>query len=107
MMEHVPAKRSERMTEDYRPQPRTALNRFMGGSPVSVAVKLVLISLMVGFVMSVFGFNAGDLIRGAVHMVRDALKDGAGVLRQMGGYVLTGAAIVVPIWLLLRLTRKG
>ncbi len=93
------------MTEDYRPEPRSALNRFMGGSPASVAIKLVLISLLVGFVMSVFGFNAADLVRGAVEVVRDELKDGAGVFRQLSGYVLAGAAIVVPVWLLLRLTR--
>jgi len=93
------------MTEDYRPEPRSPLTRFIGGSPVSVIIKLVLISLLVGFVMSVFGFDAADLVRGAVEMVRDALKDGAGVFRQLGAYVLAGAAIVVPIWLLLRLTR--
>lgn len=94
------------MTEDYRPEPRSALTRFMGGSPVSVVIKLVLISLMVGFVMSVFGFNAADLVRGAVEMVRDAFRDGAGVFRQLGTYVVAGAAIVVPVWLLLRLTRS-
>ena len=93
------------MTEDYRPEPRSALTRFMGGSPVSVLIRLVLISLMVGFVMSVFGFNAGDLVRGAVEMVREAIRDGAGLFRQLGSYALAGAAIVVPIWLLLRLTR--
>ena len=93
------------MTEDYRPEPRSPLVRFIGGSPVSVIIKLVLISLMVGFVMSVFGFNAADLVRGAVDMVRDAIKDGAGVFRQLGAYIVAGAAIVVPIWLLLRLTR--
>ena len=93
------------MTEDYRPEPRSALRRFLGGSPVSVVIKLMLISLMVGFVMSVFGFNAADLVRGAVEMVRDAIRDGAGVFRQLGGYILTGAAVVVPVWLLLRLTR--
>jgi len=77
----------------------------MGGRPASVIIKLVLISLLVGFVMSVFGFNAADLVRGAVEMVQDAIKDGAGVFRQLGTYVIAGAAIVVPIWLLLRLTR--
>lgn len=95
------------MSDDSTPRTPSGLARILGGSPASVIVKLVLISLLVGFVMSVFGFDAGDLIRGAADMVRDALKDGAGVLRQLGGYVLTGAAIVVPVWLLLRLTRRS
>ncbi|ODT76025.1 MAG: hypothetical protein ABS76_32335 [Pelagibacterium sp. SCN 64-44] len=93
------------MTEDARPSPRSGLDRLMGGRPASVIAKLVLISLLVGFVMSVFGFDAADLVRGAVEMVRDTIRDGAGVFRQLGGYVLAGPAIVVPVWLLLRLTR--
>lgn len=93
------------MTEDARPQTRSGFERLIGGRPFSVLVKLALISLLVGFVMSVFGFDAGDLIRGAVAMVRDGFRDAAGLFRQLGGYVLTGAAIVVPIWLLLRVTR--
>jgi hypothetical protein len=93
------------MTEDSRPQSRSGLERLLGDRPGALAVKLVLISLLVGFVMSVFGFTAADLVRGAVHTLRDALRDGTGLLRQLGGYVLAGAAIVVPVWLLLRLTR--
>ncbi len=93
------------MTEDYRPEQRSALERFIGGRPVSVIIRLVLISLLVGFVMSVFGFSAEDLLRGVVKMVRDALRDGTGLFRQMGGYIVAGAALVLPIWLLMRLTR--
>lgn len=93
------------MSEETKNPTRSGLERVLGGSPVGVMVRLVLISLLAGFVMSVFGFDAGDLIRGAVQTVRDAIQDGAGMLRQLGGYVLTGAAVVVPIWLLLRLTR--
>jgi hypothetical protein len=93
------------MTEDYRTEPRSPLVRFIGGSPVAVLVKLALMSLFVGFVMTVFGFDAADLVRGAPDTVRDFLRDGSGMLRQMGVYIATGAAVVVPIWLLLRLTR--
>lgn len=95
------------MTEDYRPQTRSGLERLFGGRPGGVVVRLVLLSLLVGFVMSVFGFNANDLIRGTIEALRDALRDGGGVLRQVGGYILAGAAIVVPVWLLMRLTRAG
>lgn len=93
------------MTEDYRPQERSPLEKLMGGSPFWVVVKLALVSLFVGFVMSVFGFNALDLVNGAIELVREAVRDGAGIFRQMGAYVLAGAALVVPVWLLMRLTR--
>ncbi|NGP17230.1 DUF6460 domain-containing protein [Devosia aurantiaca] len=95
------------MTEDYRPQTRSGAERLFGGRPSSVVMRLVLISLLVGFVMSVFGFNASDLLRGAVDAVREALRDGGGIVRQIIGYVLAGAAVVVPIWLLMRLARGG
>ena len=93
------------MTEDSRPASRSGLERLLGDRPGALIIKLGLISLFVGFLMSVFGFNAGDLVRGAVDAAREVLRDGAGVFRQMGGYVVTGAAIVLPIWLILRLMK--
>lgn len=94
------------MTEDSRPASRSGLERLLGDRPGSLLIKLVVISLIVGFVMSVFGFNAGDLVRGAVEAIEDVLRDGGGVFRQLGGYVLTGAAIVLPVWLILRLLQR-
>lgn len=93
------------MSDDVKTEPRSTLERVFGGRPGAVIVKLLLISLFVGFLMSVFGLNAVDLVHGAVEMVREALRDGAGLFRQIGAYILTGAAVVMPIWLLLRLTR--
>lgn len=93
------------MTEDTRPQTRSGFERLIGGRPVSVVIKLVLLSLLVGFVMTMFGLDAADLVQGAVDMVREAWRDSGSMLRQVGTYILTGAAIVVPIWLLLRLTK--
>jgi len=94
------------MTEDSRPASRSGLERLLGDRPGSLVVKLVVISLIVGFVMSVFGFDAADLVRGAVEAIRDTIKDGGAVFRQLGGYVLTGAAIVLPVWLILRLLQR-
>lgn len=94
------------MTEDSRPVSRSGLERLLGDRPGSLVIKLVLISLFVGFIMSVFGFDAADLVRGAVEAVRDMLRDGGAVFRQLGTYVLTGAAIVLPVWLILRLMRR-
>tara|TARA_R110002020_G_scaffold178334_6_gene371337 strand:+ start:6579 stop:6869 length:291 start_codon:yes stop_codon:yes gene_type:complete len=95
------------MTDQPRVEPRrSALERFFGGHPVNVVSKLVLLSLVVGFLMSIFGLDVQQLVRGMVELVRETLRDGAGVFRSLGGYILTGAALVVPIWLLLRLTRR-
>ena len=93
------------MTEDSRPASRSFMERLLGDRPGALAIRLLLISLFVGFLMSVFGFDAADLVRGAVDTVREALRDGTGVFRQLLNYVLTGAAIVVPVWLILRLLR--
>lgn len=94
------------MTEDSRPATRSGLERLLGDRPGALAIRLVLISLFVGFIMSVFGFDASDVVRGAVEAVRETLRDGGAVFRQLGTYALTGAAIVVPVWLILRLMRR-
>jgi hypothetical protein len=94
------------MTDQPQAEPRRSpLERFLGGSPVGVAIRLTLMSLVVGFAMSVFGFDVQSVIRGAIDVVRETLRDGAGIFRSLGGYVLTGAALVVPIWLIIRLTK--
>ncbi|WP_164854675.1 MULTISPECIES: DUF6460 domain-containing protein [unclassified Devosia] len=85
---------------------RSWLERFMGGRPGGVILRLILLSLVAGFFMSVFGVDATEIFRGAVELVRETLRDSAGVARTTLNYVLTGAALVIPIWLLLRLTGK-
>ena len=84
---------------------RSPLERFLGGHPLSVLLKLAFISLLVGVVMSMFGLNVQGVIRGAIEVLRETLRDGAGLFRNLGGYVVTGAALVVPIWLLIRLSK--
>jgi hypothetical protein len=95
------------MTDQPRTETRRSpLERFLGGHPLSVIIKLAFISLLVGFAMSVFGINVQGLIRGAIDLVRETLRDGAGLFRNLGGYILTGAALVVPVWLLIRLGKN-
>jgi hypothetical protein len=98
--------REASMTDQPQPEARRSpLERFFGGHPISVLLKLAFTSLLVGFVMSVFGVNVQGVIRGAIDIVRETLRDGAGLFRNLGGYVVTGAALVVPIWLLIRLGK--
>ena len=96
------------MTDQSRSEPQRpgGLERFLGGKPGGVALRLVLVSLVVGFGMSVFGVDVQDIVRGTVDLFRDALRDGFGALGDIGRYVATGAALVVPVWLLIRLTKS-
>ncbi|MCS6760086.1 MAG: hypothetical protein MO852_15005 [Candidatus Devosia euplotis] len=77
--------------------PRSGIERFLGGSPLGVVVRLLLLSLVVGFAMSVFGIEPQDVIDGTINLVHDAMRDDFGVFRNLGAYVLTGAVLVVPI----------
>jgi hypothetical protein len=85
---------------------RSALERFFGGHPVNVIVKLAFVSMLVGLSMSIFGVDVQGLVRGSIQLVREVLSDGLGIFRHIGGYIITGAAVVVPIWLLIRLSRS-
>lgn len=95
------------MTDQPETRPRRSpLERFFGGHPINVLLKLALISLLVGVFMRMFGFDALDLVHGAIEMIRHSFRDGLSLFRDIGIYIGTGAAIVVPIWLILRLTRS-
>lgn len=79
------------------------MQRFLGGSPGTVLVKLVFLSLLVGAVMSLLDITPGGLIDAALRMVRSVLDLGVETFEQVGRWLLYGAVVVVPLWLLSRL----
>ena len=95
------------MSDQYPTEPtrRSGVERFLGGTPGGVILRLVVLSLVVGFLMSVFGVNPQDIVDGAIRLFHTTLRDGFGVFRNMGAYIITGAVLVVPIWLLIRLAK--
>jgi hypothetical protein len=65
----------------------------------------VLLSILIGVILQVLGldpWNILDRLRRLVLQVWDMSFD---VLRRLWRYLLLGAAVVVPIWLLVRLLR--
>ena len=87
----------------------SALVRFLGDSPLRVFLKLVVISFLVGIVMSAFGWSPFDVLEGIRDFFVDIWNMGFSALERFFGYFLLGAAIVVPAFILLRLFsyRKG
>jgi hypothetical protein len=82
------------------------LQRYLGGSPLAVLLKLVVLSLIVGAIMAGLGLTPGNLVRQAVHAAHALFGLGFDTLRDVGGYVVTGAVIVIPIWVITRILSR-
>jgi hypothetical protein len=79
------------------------VGRFLGGSPAMVAVRLVVVSFVVGIVLETFGFDPATLFAEAIRSARQVVELGFSDIRQVGRILLTGAMVVVPVWLVMRL----
>jgi hypothetical protein len=68
-----------------------------------VAVRLIVVSFVVGMVLETFGFDPGTLFAEAIRSARQVVELGFSDIRQVGRILLTGAMVVVPVWLVMRL----
>ena len=79
------------------------LNRFLGGSPGSVLVKLLFLSLLVGAFLAFLDITPFGLIEGVFNWIRSVFDLSLDTVKEVGLWILYGAIIVVPLWLLTRL----
>jgi Family of unknown function (DUF6460) len=82
---------------------RFDLERFLGGSPSAVLARLVFLSLIVGFFLVWIDIRPIDVLISLRHIVERFWAAGFDAIREIFEYVAAGAAIVVPLWLALRL----
>jgi hypothetical protein len=85
------------------PRDETALNRFLGGSPGGVFLRLVFVSLIVGAFLMWLDIRPIDIFRGIKDLIDRIWGLGFDAIREIANYILAGAAIVIPVWLVLRL----
>jgi hypothetical protein len=78
-------------------------NRLFGGNPVGVLIRLLLLSLVVGIVLSALGITPANFFHHVEIFVRRLYELGSGAIEAILQYVLIGAMVVVPIWLIARL----
>ncbi|WP_173934999.1 DUF6460 domain-containing protein [Chelativorans sp. Marseille-P2723] len=81
----------------------SAMTRFLGDTPLRVIVKLVVISLIVGFVMSAFNWTPWDVAYALRDTVLRIWNMGWAALDNFLSYILLGAVIVVPAFMIIRL----
>lgn len=83
------------------------IRRFLGGHPLSVAIRLGLLSVAVGLVLSVFGITPHNFFRSLDQFARYVYDMGFGAFEWLFNYLVLGAMLVVPVWLILRMLRAG
>ena len=81
------------------------VNRFFGGSPLAVLFRLILLSILVGVVLSAIGLDPRDIINSVQRLIRSIWDMGWDAIEWLWRYILLGAVIVLPIWLLVRLLK--
>jgi hypothetical protein len=84
-----------------------AVNRFLGGSPLGVAIRLLLISLFVGVVLSALGLTPMSLVDFVVDFFARIWNLGFDALGQFGHWVVLGATLVIPVWFVMRLLDRS
>ena len=93
------------MPNDIRDLPASndGLYRFLGGTPLAVAFRLILLSILVGVVLAAIGFDPYNIIRSIELLFRRLWELGFDAVNWLWRYFLLGAVIVIPIWFLTRL----
>jgi len=93
------------MANDTRelPAANDSVSRFLGGSPLAVAFRLVLLSILVGVVLAAIGFDPWNIVN-SIRLLFQRIWDlGFDAVNGLWRYFLLGAVIVIPIWLLTRI----
>ena len=93
------------MPNDVRDLPASndGLYRFLGGSPLAVAFRLVLLSILVGVVLAAIGFDPWNIVASIRRLFNWIYDLGFDAINGLWRYFLLGAVIVIPIWLISRL----
>lgn len=81
------------------------INRFLGGSPLAVLGKLVLLSVLIGVVLSALGLDPWNIVQSVRRLFVNIWDMGFDAVRWLWQYFLLGAVIVIPIWLALRFLK--
>ena len=82
-------------------------NTFLGGSVLGVLVRLIVLSIVVGVVLSTLGITPDNIFYQFNILLRRLYDLGFGAIESVLGYLILGAMVVVPIWFVTRLIRAS
>lgn len=79
------------------------LTRFLGDTPARTVLKLLVLSLVVGIVMSAFNWYPVDIFYAVRDFFVNLWETGFAALGRFGSYIVLGAVVVIPVFILVRL----
>ncbi len=79
------------------------MEKFFGGEPLWVVLRLVVISLVLGVVMAAFNLDVFGLVQKLRDLATYVYSLGFDAFAWVIDYFILGAVIVFPIWLIMRL----
>ena len=77
--------------------------RIFGGNPLGVVLRLIVLSVVVGIILSALDITPENLVYRLQILFRRIYDMGFGAIEWAFGYFLLGAIVVIPIWLIARL----
>jgi len=80
-------------------------NQFIGGRPGAVIIRLVIVSILFGILLSFFDIDPFDFWNSLRNLFLRLYNMGFGAFEWLVRYLALGAIIVVPIWLIGRLWK--
>ncbi len=83
------------------------MNQFLGDTPFRVLVRLLVLSFVVGLILSVIGLHPLEIFEWLQRLVNRIYQMGFDVFREAFSYLFLGALIVVPIFLIMRFMKLG
>ena len=78
-------------------------NRFLGDTISRTIIKLLVVSALVGMVMSVFDVAPFDVLYAIRDFILNLWESGWAALGRFGDWLILGATIVVPAFIIIRL----
>jgi uncharacterized protein DUF6460 len=103
-----PANRDSMRTTSERietPMSNDTMTKVFGGSPLAVLGRLILVSILVGVILSALGLDPFDIVRSVRRLIESIWNMGFDAFRWLWRYFLLGAVIVIPIWFILRMVN--
>jgi hypothetical protein len=83
------------------------VHRILGGPPLAVAARLILLSILVGVVLHAIGLEPWNVYNSVRRLIFDVWDMGFDAITWVWRYFLLGAVLVIPIWAVARLLRTG